>query len=57
MMEGALYFRLGAKEATLIWAEVAQAVDIWRLATKGLGMRSTDLVDVEPAFAKGSAAG
>lgn len=57
LMEGAPYFRLGPKEAIAIWAEVAQAVDSWRLVAKGLGMRGTDLVDFEPAFAKGSAGG
>ncbi|MDS1138932.1 HipA domain-containing protein [Pusillimonas sp. SM2304] len=51
LMAGAPYFRLGAEEATSIWAEVAQAVDSWRLVAKGLGMRGTDLVDFEPAFA------
>ncbi|MBO9355988.1 type II toxin-antitoxin system HipA family toxin [Bordetella petrii] len=51
LMEGAPYFRLDAEEATAIWTEVAQAVGSWRLLAKGLGMRGTDLVDFEPAFA------
>lgn len=51
LMEGAPYFRLDAEEAAVIWAAVAQAVDSWRVVAKGLGMRSTDLVDFEPAFA------
>jgi serine/threonine-protein kinase HipA len=51
LMEGASYFRLAAEEAAAIWAEVAQAVDDWRHVAKGLGMRSTDVVDFEPAFA------
>lgn len=51
LMEGAPYFRLDAKEAASIWNEVAQAVDSWRVTAKGLGMRGTDLVDFEPAFA------
>jgi serine/threonine-protein kinase HipA len=42
---------LAAEEAAAIWAEVAQAVDDWRHVAKGLGMRSTDVVDFEPAFA------
>ncbi|WP_244172871.1 hypothetical protein [Bordetella genomosp. 6] len=32
-------------------AEVAQAVDRWRVVARGLGMQGTDLVDFEPAFA------
>lgn len=51
LMEGAPYFRLDAKEAAAIWTEVAQVVDSWRVVAKGLGMRGTDLVDFEPAFA------
>ena len=51
LMEGASYFRLNAKEAAVIWAEVTEAVDNWRGLAKGLGMRATDLVDFEPAFA------
>jgi serine/threonine-protein kinase HipA len=50
LMEGAGYFRLDADEAAAIWAEVAQALDSWRMVAKGLGMRGTDLVDFEPAF-------
>lgn len=50
LMEAAPYFRLGAHEASAIRREVAQAVESWRLTAKGLGMRSTDLVDFEPAF-------
>lgn len=50
LMEGAGCFRLDADEAAAIWAEVAQALDSWRLVAKGLGMRGTDLVDFEPAF-------
>jgi len=50
LMEAALYFRLSAHEASAIWREVAQAVESWRATAKGLGMRSTDLVDFEPAF-------
>lgn len=51
LMEGASYFRLDAEEAAAIWAEVAQAVDRWRVVARGLGMQGTDLVDFEPAFA------
>jgi serine/threonine-protein kinase HipA len=51
LMEGAPYFRLDAEEAAVIWAEVAQAVDSWRVVARRLGMRGTDLVDFEPAFA------
>ncbi|MFD4837105.1 type II toxin-antitoxin system HipA family toxin [Achromobacter sp. NPDC058515] len=51
LMEGAPYFRLDAEEAAAIWAEVARAVDSWRPVAKGLGMRGTDLVDFDPAFA------
>lgn len=51
LMAGAPYFRLDAAAAAAIWAEVAQAVDGWRVMAKGLGMRGTDLVDFEPAFA------
>ena len=51
LMEGAPYFRLSAQEAAVIWAEVARAVDSWRVLAKMLGMRATDLVDFEPAFA------
>ncbi|MGB3289655.1 MAG: HipA domain-containing protein [Burkholderiaceae bacterium] len=51
LMEGAPYFRLNAEDAAAIWTEVAQAVNGWRAVAKGLGMRSTDLVDFEPAFA------
>ncbi len=51
LMEEARYFRLDAGEAAVIWKEVAQAVDGWRLMAKGLGMRGADLVDFEPAFA------
>lgn len=50
LMEGAPYFRLSTEEAVATWAEVAQAVDGWRLVAKGLGMRSTDLIDFESAF-------
>ena len=52
-MDGARYFRLNIEEAAAIWAEVAQAVDNWRNVAKALGMRGTDLVDFEPAFAAG----
>lgn len=51
LMEGAVYFRLNAEEATTIWKEVAQAVAGWRAVAKELGMRGTDLTDFEPAFA------
>lgn len=51
LMEGAPYFRLETEEAVAIWAEVAQAVDSWRLVAKGLRMQSTDLVDFDSAFA------
>ena len=50
LMAGASYFRLDATEAEAIWAEVALAVSSWRSVAKGLGMRSTDLVDFESAF-------
>ena len=53
LMDGARYFRLNIEEAAAIWAEVAQAVDNWRNVAKALGMRGTDLVDFEPAFAAG----
>lgn len=51
LMEGASYFRVDAEEAVAIWAEVAQTVSDWRVVAKELGMRGTDLVDFEPAFA------
>ena len=51
LMDGAPYFRLEAEKAAAIWTEVAQAVESWRVVAKGLGMRGTDLVDFEPAFA------
>lgn len=51
LMAGAPYFRLDAAAATAIWAEVAQAVDGWRVVAEGLGMRGPDLVDFAPAFA------
>lgn len=51
LMKGAPYFRLDAEEAAAIWAEVARAVESWRIVAKGLGMQSSDLVDFEPAFA------
>lgn len=51
LLEGAPYFRLDPDAAAAIWTEVAQAVDSWRVVAKGLGMRGTDLVDFEPAFA------
>ncbi|MCC2594767.1 HipA domain-containing protein [Pusillimonas sp. MFBS29] len=51
LMGAAPYFRLDAKEAAAIWTEVAQAVERWRVVGKELGMRRTDLVDFEPAFA------
>lgn len=51
LMDGAPYFRLDAEQAAAIWAEVAQALESWRVVAKGLGMRGTDLVDFEPAFA------
>lgn len=51
LMDGAPYFRLDAEQAAAIWAEVAQALESWRVVAKGLGMRRTDLVDFEPAFA------
>lgn len=51
LMEGAPYFRLDTEEAAAIWAVVAQVVNGWRVVAKGLGMRGTDLVDFEPAFA------
>src|SRR3546814_1512650 len=35
LMEGAPYFRLGAKQAATIWNEVARAVDSWRSVAKG----------------------
>ncbi|SOE52057.1 type II toxin-antitoxin system HipA family toxin [Orrella dioscoreae] len=51
LMDGAPYFRLDARQAASIWTEVAQAMASWRVVAKGLGMRGTDLVDFEPAFA------
>lgn len=51
LMEGAPYFRLTAEEANAMWAEVARAVDSWRVMAKGLGMQPTDLVDFDRAFA------
>lgn len=51
LIEGARYFRLTAEEANAMWAEVARAVDSWRVMAKGLGMRPTDIVDFDRAFA------
>lgn len=50
LMDGAPYFRLDEEQAAEIWGEVAQAVEGWRVVAKGLGMRSTDVLDFEPAF-------
>lgn len=50
LLENASYFRLSMQEASVIWSEVAQAVDSWRVVAKGLGMRATDLLDFESAF-------
>lgn len=50
LMDGAPYFRLNAEQAAAIWAEVSRAVDGWRMVAKGLGMRSTDVIDYAPAF-------
>lgn len=50
LMDGAPYFRLDEEQAAEIWSEVAQAVEGWRVVAKGLGMRSTDVLDFEPAF-------
>jgi len=50
LIKGAPYFRLSAEEASVLWAEVAQAVDGWRFVAKGLGINGAGLIDFESAF-------
>ncbi len=50
LIKGAPYFRLSAEEASVLWAEVAQAVDCWRFVAKGLGISGAGLIDFESAF-------
>ena len=57
LMAAASHFRLDAAQAQAIWSEVAQAVSGWRALARGLGMRSTDLQDFEPAFVQDDGAG
>ncbi|MGR6076396.1 type II toxin-antitoxin system HipA family toxin [Achromobacter sp. CSND-B12] len=57
LMAAAAYFRLDAAQAQAIWSEVAQAVAGWRALARGLGMRGTDMLDFEPAFAQEGGAG
>ncbi|WP_238944248.1 HipA domain-containing protein [Allofranklinella schreckenbergeri] len=57
LMAAAPYFRLDATQAQAIWGEVAQAVAGWRTVARGLGMRGSDLLDFEPAFAQDDGAG
>ncbi|WP_051384845.1 type II toxin-antitoxin system HipA family toxin [Comamonas badia] len=52
LMAAASYFRLDAAQAQAIWSEVAQAVAGWRAVARGVGMRGTDMLDFEPAFAQ-----
>lgn len=52
LMTAAPYFRLDTAQAKAIWGEVAQAVEGWRAVARGLGMRGSDLLDFEPAFAQ-----
>lgn len=52
LMAAAPYFRLDATKAQAIWGEVAQAVAGWRTVARDLGMRSSDLLDFESAFAQ-----
>ena len=42
---------LAMRLAAAIWSAVAQVMDGWRTAAAALGMRASDLVDFEPAFA------
>lgn len=57
LLVAAPYFRLDAAQAQAIWGEVIQAVEGWRAVARGLGMRSADLLDFEPAFAQEGRAG
>lgn len=52
LMAAAPWFRLDTAQATAIWVEVVQAVADWRAVARALGMRGTDLLDLEPAFAQ-----